>query len=511
MSFQSILYRRLPLDMPVEQTEAPGFFKDLNIDQIVTAITTGKEEHDLKPFFQRQLIDLDDIAYRHEVMRELENPGLFERIGRFAGAMQEMRRHLERVKKLYYRLEKNSWFLDAVAIYCEAIEQLTTDLEKTKLQSRGFREFKQYLNRYLASEAFQSFAADTRRIKADFCSVKYSLVIRGLSVTVRGYGDEADYSREIEQTFAKFRHGSAKDYRVGFSDAPDMNHIENQIIELVTKLYPQIFTDLEQYCSKYQDFTDATIVRFDREVQFYISYLDYIARLKRAGLAFCYPIVSRASKEVYGRGIFDLALATKLVSENTDVVPNDFYLRGRERAIVVSGPNQGGKTTFARTFGQLHYLASLGCPVPGSEAQLFLFDRLFTHFEKEEDITNLRGKLQDDLLRIRRILDHATPNSLIVMNEIFSSTALEDAVFLATEVMREILDLDCLCVCVSFLDELAALSDAVVSMVSTVVPDNPALRTFKLVRRPADGRAYAISIAEKYGLTYEAIRERIAL
>ena len=227
----------MPLDVPAEQAELPDFFKDLNFDQIVGAVTTGKKDYNLKPFFYRQLVEIGDIAYRHEVMKDLEDPSLFDRIDRFAGEMQEMRRHLEQVKKLYYMLQKNAWLVDAIAIYCDAIKQLTADLEQIKTQSSGFREFKQYLNQYVESKAFKSLAADTKRIKADFRLVKYCVLIRGLSVTVRGHGDEVDYSEEIEDTFAKFRHGSVKDYRANFSDSHDMNHIENQIIELVAKLW----------------------------------------------------------------------------------------------------------------------------------------------------------------------------------------------------------------------------------------------------------------------------------
>ncbi len=510
MSSPSILFERPEDFINEQQLDAPAFFVDLNLDQIIAAITAGKEQYNLKPYFYFCLNRIDAIEYRHEIMQDLENATpLFEQVKSFAQEMRTMREHLAQADDLHYNYQKEAWFLDAVEIYCDAVIGFAGNLSNAGLKSRGFLAIQEYLANYARSSRFASLLAETKKIKGDLAEVRYCVLIKGDLVKVSKYESESDYSVDVEETFAKFKQGAVKDYRVKFSYWPQMNHIEAKILDFVAQLYPDTFSNLDSYCTNNADFFDETVAAFDREIQFYIAYLEHMAILKRAGLKFCYPHISNDCKEVYDYGGFDIALAHKLVGEGSSIVCNDFHLRDKERIFVVTGPNQGGKTTFARTFGQLHYLAAIGCPIPGKEARLFLFDRLFTHFEREEDIKNLRGKLQDDLVRIQDFLNQATSNSIIIMNEIFTSTTLQDAIFLSKKVMEKIIGFDLLSVWVTFIDELASFSEQTVSMVSTVVPEDPTLRTFKILRRPADGLSYAMSIAEKYRLTYEILKERV--
>ena len=507
--FRSILFGDCATSEQTANPEVPEYFGDLNLDQIVDSITAGRDEYDLKPFFYSPLTSINTIRYRQAVFCDLEAPALFKQIHSFSEQMRTTRACTLQAGKLYYKYQKHALFLRAVEIYGAAVSRLVEELSSARVESCGFQALRDYLVAYAQSSDFRLLVAESERLRSDLDSIRYSVQISDRRVTIGKYGGEPDLSTEVLRTFEKFRQGASREYQFSVASWTEMNHVEAAIVDRVARIHPDVFSRLDEYPERHSGYLDPVIAAFDREVQFYLAYIEFKQRIGQAGLSFSYPEIAE-SKEIHGHDIFDLALANSFVDARRPVVTNSFFLSGPERVFVVSGPNQGGKTTFARTFGQLHYLGCLGCPVPGTDSKLFLFDKLFTHFERQEDLQNLSGKLEDELLRIHRILEQATPNSILIMNESFLSTTLNNALFLSKEIMQRILSLDMLCVTVTFLDELASMADSTVSMVSTVDPKDPALRTFKIVRKPADGLAYAALIAQKHRLTQDAIVNRVS-
>ena len=506
----SILFDTPDERLVAERREAPDCFRDLNLDQIITAAVAGREDYDLLPVFHLPLPSVEAVRYRHEVFRDFENPQVIACVRSFSERIHGVRTTLVQTRKLYYELQRQRQDLDTIGEYCEAVNALMRALTLANIRSPGLVRLRQCLGDYTRSMAFGTLAAETERLQADLAAITYAVRIDGKRIEVSRYGGEPDYAAQVLETFAKFRQGVVEQREFSLRSYAEMNHIEAAILERVARLFPELFSTLAQYCDRHRDFLDSVVTGFEREAQFYLAWLEYLRPLEKAGLRVCYPEVSQAATSPSRcTDAFDLALSRGLVGAGAAVVVNDFELQAPERIMVVSGANQGGKTTFARLIGQIHYLASIGCPVAGREASLPLVDQVLTHFEREERVQTLSGKLEESLERMRRLLEKATASSLLIMNESFDSTTVSDALFLSRAILRRVMERDMLCVCVTFLDELASLSEKTVSYVAMVDPQDPAKRTYRVLRRPAEGLAYAMAIAEKYGLTYERVKERI--
>lgn len=509
VSFTSILFPGSQAIPGVDGQAPPDCFPDLCLDQIIGEVTFGQTDDGLEKFFYAPLHDVSAIEYRHEVFRDLERDERREPIENFVTGVRTVRRRLHQAEHVWHPLQKQGWFLYAVDTYCGAMKTLRDDLDHIELTSRGLRDFADYVTGYVDSERFQTLSADTQAVAAELRKVRYTVHMQGLRVHVEKFDAQTDYSAAVTATFERFATEASRDYHVPLKDFADMDHVEEQILECVAKLHPETFALLERFCSRNRNFVDRTIGRFEREVHFYLSYLAFIRRFAAAGLTFSYPDVTTEPGVMRADDAFDLALAIKSINEDQPVVRNDFRLSGPERIFVITGPNQGGKTTLARTIGQCAYLAALGCPVPAGHAELTLPDQIYTHFERQESLSTLHGKLDDELVRIHDILSRASEASIVIMNESFSSTTVDDALLISTEVLERVIKLGCVAVYVTFLDELASLDPVCVSMVGEVAQDDPTQRTFKFTRRPADGLAYAAALAHKYGLNHDILRRRI--
>ncbi|MEM0129107.1 MAG: DNA mismatch repair protein MutS [Thermoplasmata archaeon] len=497
----------------------PEVLRDLGLDPVFEALAKGREEHDLLPLFRTPPTDPAETAYRQGVFRDLLAGGpVLEAVRALAAALARVREALGRSRTLHHPIPRERWHVEAAAEYCGGIARFVEAIDRAGPRSEGLVGLAAALRAHLEDPSFRRLAEETDALRSELDGVAYTVRIRETRVEVRRPGDEPDLADRLAATFGRFARANSGGRAFSFRRWDDLSPVEEAIVERVARLYPETFARMREFAARHREFPDPMVARIDRELAFYLAYLGLADRLAGQGIPFCLPAIEEEGRAMDVRGAVDLALAAPLAAAparpggirpapGRAIVPNDVLLTGPERVLIVTGPNNGGKTTFARMVGQLHYLARLGVPVPASSARLFRSDRVFTHFARGEAAAEMRGRLMDELVRIRAILSAATDRSVLVLNETFASATVRDAEALGRRVLERIRRLGAVGVSVTFLDELSTLGPETVSVVAEVAPDDPAIRTFRLTRRPADGRAYALAVARKYGLTYEILRD----
>ena len=516
--FYSVLFPTEESAKKPRNQKAPECFSDLQLDRILKAVLPDYLEFHLEEYFYTPLTDLETVRYRQEVMEELEDAEkraaveeIIRRIPETRAILEETRPKLlktglltgEKLNENYLEMGR---FLDTLITYLDAVNDLNAILRRLDLRSEGLRRLSEYLTDYCASEQLRDMTAWRHRIRENLKHIRFNMLVKPLSIRVTPYEGQEDYAQRITALFSRFRQEESRSFLRSMDEKPRSETIENQVLKMASKLYPAEFKDLRDFVAAYIDIADDTVLDFIREVRFYFAWLDMMKTMKEIGFRFCYPELRGREEERFARDCYDLSLALRTLKP---VVPNDFSLTPPEQILVVTGPNQGGKSTFARAFGQAFYLASLGVSVPARQAALPLCDQVLTHFERVEDQKLNSGKLEEDILRLKGLLDRATKDSVFVVNEIYSSTTLKDALTLGGHMIDAITEKAGSAVVVTFMEELSRYGPQTVSLVAGVPDDAEQSRTYHIRRRQADGTAYARLLAGKYGLTKEQLMGRL--
>ena len=147
-----------------------------------------------------------------------------------------------------------------------------------------------------------------------------------------------------------------------------------------------------------------------------------------------------------------------------------------------------------------------GIFVPAKKFEYSPVDMIFSHFPADEDKTTDLGRLGEECVRFKEIFNEATSDSLILLNETFSTTSFEEGYYIATDAVKALSSRKIRAIYNTHMHKLAVDSqDKGKGISSIVMLTDKGQRSFKAVLMPPEGLSYARDIAEKYGVTYEML------
>jgi hypothetical protein len=485
---------------------SPLTLADLHLTEVIDAMAPGDPQREL---WRRPPTDVATVRYRQDVVADLGGADLRGPAESFSTAIGAARAAIIARRESHYAMPAQLNLLEAIRRFVGEVRGFCAVLAGAEPRSQGLRGVARRLADHVAGEAFGALSRGCGELVAELRTPTVHLGVRAGTVWVDEDDDRLPWADQVAAFFARFDAPATEPTPIPQRPRRYLNHVEAQALGLVAGLRPAVFARLGAFVAAHEDFLPPELERLGEELRFYLGFLRVADRLAADGVAWCRPTMRDAPGQgLRLEGFVDLALALRHPGQ--PLVANDVQLSGTERLAFITGPNQGGKTTFARAIGQCAHLASLGLPVPARAAALPLLNPVLTHFPQPDDPEHQRGGLAEEMARLHTVLERADGSSLLVLNELFSSTSAEDARELSELVLPRFRASGCRVLWVTFLEELAGSVDGAASLVGQVAVDDPTRPTFRFRRQAPAGRSHAAALAARHGLGRDDLARRLS-
>jgi hypothetical protein len=376
--------------------------------------------------------DLNTILYRQNILKDcLKNPFIVEEIYHIAiGA-------IEGPKKRDYWTYINDSPDGILRRSIEVLRRLVTALRRLRniadahtdrFDSEGFTAFFAMLKRELADEYFASIQKHLTELKFPngvTISAELGKGNKGTNYALRKSLDK--HQSWIERIFGQ--NPPAYTFHIHPRDesgARALSELNDRGLNLVANALAQSTDHILRFFNM-----------FRTELAFYIGCLNLHGQLAKKGEATSFPLpVASTERRHSFNGLYDVCLTLNLQQR---IVGNDVNADNKDLAII-TGANQGGKSTFLRSIGLAQVMMQCGMFAPAESFSSNVCDRLFTHYKREEDTTMKSGKLDEELSRMSDIVDNITSSSMLLFNESFAATNEREGSEVATQIICALLE-----------------------------------------------------------------------
>ncbi len=373
--------------------------------------------------------DLDTILYRQNVLSDcLRNPTVARAIYDVAVAA------IEGEKGSYWSFFGSKYpggilhrAIESLQMFVSMLKKLKAiaDEHAGKFESKGFQNFFTMLQRELDSAYFARIDEHLKELKfRDGVLISAKLgdgnkgigyVLRKAPVRRRNLIDRVFGPKPPGYTF----HLHPRDE----SGAKALSTLRDKGLNLAANALAQSSDHILSFF---------TMLR--TELAFYLGGVNLHEQLSQKDEPTCFPAPTAERLLAFG-GLYDVCLSLKMAQR---IVGNDVNADGKE-LVIVTGANQGGKSTFLRSVGLAQLMMQAGMFVAAESFRSELCDRLFTHYKREEDVTMKSGKFDEELSRMSEIVDHITPSSMILFNESFAATNEREGSEIAKQIVAALL------------------------------------------------------------------------